>query len=392
MTKPSHETVLMNSSAFIPVAEPDLGPAEEAAVLDAMRSGWVSSIGTYLTQFEASFASFCGTRHAACVSNGTTAIHLLLIAAGIGPGDEVIVPSLTFVATAAAVIHSGATPVFVDCDPMVGILDIHAVAAAISPKTKAVIAVHLYGHPAQMQALQDLAKKHGLYLFEDAAEAHGAKYKEKTVGACGHAATFSFYGNKVITTGEGGMIVTDDETLITRVRFLRDHAMDPKRRYWHPEIGYNYRMTNLQAALGTAQLKRFDEITDKRQRVLDLYRSSGISEQFGIKFNPREEWASPIPWLVCAVFPKETASFLPMICSALKESGVDSRPYFHPLHEMPPYINFRRVAADGGHNLIQSVTLSSRGINLPSSGGLTENDIYFITTTLISAIEKTCCH
>src|SRR5690606_35085504 len=189
---------------FIPVAEPDIGAAEEAVVVSAIRSGWISSIGAYITEFERDFAAFCEVKHAVCVSNGTVAIHLLLVAAGIGQGDEVIVPSLTFVATAAAVLHAGATPVFADCDPITGTINAEAVRRAVSPRTKAISAGPLYGDAADMEPLQEIAREHDLRLFEDAAEEHGAKYRGKAAGGLGDAATFSFYGNKIITTGEGG--------------------------------------------------------------------------------------------------------------------------------------------------------------------------------------------
>lgn len=371
---------------FIPVAEPDLGAAEEEVLLDAIRSGWVSSSGRYITEFERSFAIFCNASHAACVSNGTVAIHLLLTAAGIGPGSEVIVPSFTFVATAAAVVHAGAVPVFVDCDPYTGTMDPRAVTLAVTERTKAIIAVHLYGHPAEMTPLRAIADANKLLLFEDAAEAHGALYRNRVVGSLSDAATFSFYGNKVITTGEGGMITTSDKLLDTRIRFLRDHAMDPSRRYWHPEIGYNYRMTNLQAALGTAQLKRFEEITKKRRTVLDRYRSANL-ERFGVRLNAKAEWAVPIPWLVCAIFDVERGNDVDRVVAALRNDGIDSRPFFIPLHEMPPYANYPRFAADGSPNLNETISLSSRGINLPSSGNLSDQCIERIISTLTSVLK-----
>jgi perosamine synthetase len=375
----------MNHPRIIPVAEPDLGPAEEQAVLDALRSGWVSSLGAHINRFEETFALFCNACHAATVSNGTVAIHLLLVAAGIGPGDEVIVPSLTFVATAAAVIHAGAVPVIVDCEPLIGTMDPAAVAAAVSPRVKAILAVHLYGHPAEMDALREVADRHGLFLFEDAAEAHGALYRGKVVGGLGHASTFSFYGNKVMTTGEGGMIVTNDVALDDRIRFLRDHAMDRDRRYWHSEVGFNYRMTNLQAALGTAQLGRISEITARRQAVLDHYRNAGL-ERFGLLINPKADWATPVPWLVCAVFPQELAPRVEEIRAGLRRDGVDTRPYFIPIEQMPPYSGYRRVAADGGDRLAGSATLAARGINLPSSGSLSEGDVAAVCALLAKAI------
>ncbi|MBX3010284.1 MAG: DegT/DnrJ/EryC1/StrS family aminotransferase, partial [Caldilineaceae bacterium] len=225
---------------FIPIYEPTLGEAEEALVLEAVRSGWISSNGKYLREFEERFAAFCGAAYGVSTNNGTTALHLVLHALGIGPGDEVIVPALTFVASANAVRYTGATPIFADVDPVTWTLDPAAVAALITPRTKAIMPVHLYGHPAPMPALQALADQHGLLLVEDAAEAHGAQVGDKRTGVLGQAAAFSFFANKVITTGEGGMVTTNDATLAARCRMLRDHAMPPERRYWHDEIGFNY--------------------------------------------------------------------------------------------------------------------------------------------------------
>jgi perosamine synthetase len=359
---------------FLPVAEPDLGPLEERYLLDAFRSGWISSLGPYIKRFEEDFALFCGVKHAVAVSNGTVALHLALVAAGIGSGDEVVVPALTFVATAAAVRHAGAEPVFVDSESEIGTLDPAAVERAMGPKTKAILPVHLYGHPADMDPILALAREKGLLVIEDAAEAHGAKYRSRTVGSMGHLSTFSFYGNKILTTGEGGAVVTDDDALAARVRFLKDHAMDPQRRYWHPEVGYNYRMTNLQAALGCAQLERFTELTANRQRIVELYRSA--FEGSTVAINPAEPWAVPVPWLVCAMLPQGTTrDERDVLIASLKEHGVDSRPYFHPLCNMPPYAECRRVGARGGPTLPVAEDLSARGLNLPSLTKLTPDDV-----------------
>lgn len=349
---------------FLPVAEPDIGALEEAYVLDAVRSTWVSSLGPYIERFETDFARFCDVRHAVAVSNGTTALHLALLAAGVGPGDEVIVPALTFVATAAAVRHAGAEPVFVDSEPEIGTMDPVAVARAVTPATKAIIPVHLYGHPADMDPILDLANRRGITVIEDAAEAPGAAYKDRRVGSMGHMATFSFYGNKILTTGEGGAVVTNDEGLAARVRFLKDHAMDPKRRYWHPEVGYNYRMTNVQAALGCAQLERFSELTAKRQAVIDQYREALNGS--GIAVNPSRAWASPVPWLVCAVLAEGTTrAQRDVVLHDLKGLGIDSRPYFHLLSEMPPFRDDRCVGREDAR-LPVAADLSARGANLPS--------------------------
>ena len=240
----------------IPVAEPVLGEEEIDNVMAAMRSGWISSLGAFIPEFERDFAAFSGAAHGVAVANGTVALHLALVAAGIGPGDEVLMPSLTFVATANAVRYCGATPVFVDSEPRPGSSIPPPSRRKITPRAKAIIPVHLYGHPCDMDPILAIAARHGLIVIEDAAEAHGARYRGRPVGALGAIGCFSFYGNKIITTGEGGMCLTNDPALAERLRLLRDHGMDPKRPYWHEIVGFNYRMTNLQAAVGVAQVKK----------------------------------------------------------------------------------------------------------------------------------------
>lgn len=369
--------------SFIPIAEPDIGEAEEKYLLDAYRSGWISSLGNYLERFETSFSSYCGAQHGVAVSNGTVALQLALLAAGVGVGDEVIVPSLTFVATAAAVLHTGAKPVFVDCEPEIGTMDPAAFECAITPKTKAVIPVHLYGHPADMDEIMSVAARHNLVVIEDAAEAHGARYKGKLVGSIGHMATFSFYGNKILTTGEGGMVLTSDDRYATKIRFLKDHAMDPSRKYWHPEVGYNFRMTNLQAAIGCAQLERVDDLLEKRRFVVDCYKKE-LTETPSVLVNPRRGWAEPVPWLVCAILPKGTTrEQRDCLIKDLRARGIDSRPYFNLASDMPPYVSFRTPG-----DLHVSSDLSARGLNLPTSTMLTAESISFICGNFIELVEK----
>jgi len=370
----------MNSvKSWIPVAEPDIGVLEERYLVQAFRSGWISSLGEYITAFERSFAEFCEVEYGVAVSNGTVALQLALLAADIGPGDEVIVPPLTFVATAAAVKHVGATPIFIDCEPQIGTMDPSALRSAITSHTKAVIPVHLYGHPADMDPIMEVADKYGLIVIEDASEAHGARYKGRKVGSIGHMATFSFYGNKIITTGEGGMVVTSSRELASRIRFLKDHAMDPARRYWHQEVGFNFRMTNLQAAIGCAQLERFEEIVDKRRAVLDAYRDA-FREENEIDINPVRPWAEPVPWLVCALLPSKLAGAKrDSLMLALKSELIDSRPYFNLLSDMPPY---RRKLIDVPRYRDYPVArrLAMRGLNLPSSTKLTREAIFRIVS------------
>lgn len=357
---------------WIPVAEPDVGALEEEYLLRAFRSGWISSLGEYVTSFEKSFAVFCGARYGESASNGTVALQLALLAAKIGPGDEVIIPPLTFVATAAAVRHVGATPVFADCEPLIGTISPDAVERAITSRTRCIIPVHLYGHPADMDPIMELAHRHSLVVIEDAAEAHGARYKGRRVGSIGHMGIFSFYGNKLITTGEGGMVVTDDSEYSSRIRLLKDHAMSADRRYWHEELGFNFRMTNLQAAIGCAQLERYDEIVRKHQAVVETYREALANDERVI-INPSMPWAEPVPWLACLQLSSRFAcSGRDALMEFLRSEGIDTRPYFNLLCDMPPY---RKKESDNRDHPIAR-ELAMRGLNLPSSTTLTRENIF----------------
>ena len=281
---------------FIPVAEPEIGEKEKEYVRDCLDSTWISSLGKYISQFEGGFARFSGAKYGVAVCNGTVALHLALKALGIGPGDEVIVPDLTFVATPNAVAYTGAAPVLVDSDDKTWNIDPKKLEKKITRRTKAIIPVHLYGHPCDMDEVMGIANKHKLFVIEDAAEAHGAEYKGKKVGSFGNVACFSFYGNKIITTGEGGMCVTNDERLAERMAFLKDHAMDYSNKYYHPETGFNYRMTNVQAAIGLGQLERIDEIIRKKIANARLYNEL-LSSVKGITTPPAAERAQKDYWL-----------------------------------------------------------------------------------------------
>ena len=354
---------------FIPVYTPVLNGREEKYVLDAVRSGWISSLGSYVTRFEEAFARFCDVPHAVSVSNGTVAIHLALHALGIGPGDEVIVPSLTFIATANAVHYTGATPIFADVDPVTWCIDPADVQRRITPRTRAILPVHLYGHPAPMAALQALADEHELLLIEDAAEAHGAEIAGRRVGGLGRIATFSFYANKIITTGEGGMLTTADEALAARCRMLRDHAMPPDRRYWHDEVGFNYRMTNLQAAVGVAQMERIDSFIRRKREIAALYRE-GLAGIPGVTFAAELPGCTNVYWMVSALVEAPYALSRDALIPALRTHGIDSRPFFHPLDTLPPYLSAepRPVAQH----------LSRCGLNLPSSPALTDAQVTYV--------------
>jgi perosamine synthetase len=318
---------------FLPVSQPSLGLREEALVLDAVRSGWVSGIGPYVEQFEGMFAEFCGATYALAVCNGTAGLHLALAALGVGRGNEVIVPDLTFVATANAVAYTGATPVLADVDPDTLCIDPASVEARLTDRTKAIIPVHLFGHPADMDPILELAAARGIAVVEDAAEALGAEYKGRRVGGLGCCGIFSFYGNKVMTTGEGGMLVTNDRLLYERAQRLHGHSMSSSRRYWHDEIGFNYRMTNLQAALGVAQMERIDAFLERRRQVMAWYEAA-IPARPGIRLNRVKNWAKSAYWMVCLEVDSFDEDRRQSFMVGLKDKGIETRPYFCALSSM----------------------------------------------------------
>lgn len=353
------------SNSFIPISKPFIGAREKELVLDALDSGWVSSIGKYIDEFETNFARYCGTEYALAVSNGTTGLHLALAALGLQEGDEVIVPDLTFVATANAVAYTGAVPVLAEIDPDTLCIDPASVKSLITDRTKAIIPVHLYGHPADMDALTEIAEAQGIVLIEDAAEAHGAEYKGRRVGGFGKCGVFSFYGNKVITTGEGGMLTTNDRAFYQCAKRLRDHAMSPQRRYFHEQIGFNYRMTNLQAALGVAQLERIDDFLGRRTEIMDWY-NSGIAITDSVRLNRVKNWAKSAFWMICLEVDWLDETRRDAFMQALRARGIDTRPYFCPLSSMPMYKQ---------QPLPVSAHKSQIGINLPSFFDLPRKDV-----------------
>jgi perosamine synthetase len=350
------------------VAQPVIGELETRYVLEALKEGQVSSRGRFVTAFEDQFAAMAGARYGIATCNGTCALHLALLAAGIGPGDEVLVPSLTFVATANAVRYVGATPVFVDILPNYWGIDPDQVSQKITAKTRAIIPVHLYGHPVEMDSIIEIARENGLSVIEDAAEAHGATYKGRPVGALGTAGIFSFFGNKIMTTGEGGMLVTNDALVAERARQFRDHGSDPEIRYWHPVIGYNYRMTNLQAALGLAQLEQLDGFLARKREIADLYHRI-LGAVPGLVPQSEETWASPVHWMVSLLVKPGRGVSRDTLMQALKEKNIETRPFFHPMHTLPPY----RGPDAGPCPVAEEV--ASQGINLPSGVPLTDQDV-----------------
>lgn len=354
----------------IPVAEPDIGKDELESVIEAVKSGWVSSKGPFLEKFEKEFSSYIGVNCGVAVSNGTVALHLALVALGVRYGDEVIIPTLTFAAVANAVLYTGAKPVLTDSHPDYWCIDPSKIEEKVTKKTKAIIPVHLYGNPCDMDPIMKIAKDYGIYVIEDCAEAHGAEYKGRKVGTFGDIACISFYGNKIITTGEGGMCLTNDKTLDREMRLLRDHGMDFEKRYWHEIIGFNYRMTNLQAALGTAQLRRIDNFIERKRKIAKLYESF-LKNVYGITPHPKMLWAENVYWLYSILIDDERYEMSrDKLIDKLAENGIETRRFFYPAHLMPPYKNY---AANDQFPIAEK--LSSSGINLPSSVKLTDEEI-----------------
>jgi perosamine synthetase len=368
---------------FIPVSAPVLNGNERKYVLDCLDTTWISSNGKYIEQFEKSFAEFCQTKHALSCCNGTVALHLALMALGLSPGDEVLVPTLTFVATANAVTYCGARPVFLDSDPDTWNLDVSTIASKITPRTKGIVAVHLYGNPVDMDALMSLAKKHGLWVVEDAAEAHGAEYRGKKVGSYGALSSFSFYGNKIITSGEGGMVVTNDSTLALKVSRLKGQGMDPDHRYWFPIIGYNYRMTNIAAALGLAQLENVDISIQRRNEIAQWYQEE-LSEVAGLEFQKAQENSKPVNWMFTILLNESLQFSRDSLMKYLLNHNIETRPVFYPMHILPPYKSSNNVS-----KFPIADRIASRGINLPTWGGLTRDDIQYICQTVRTGLKET---
>jgi perosamine synthetase len=369
---------------LIPVAAPIIGEREIAYVTDALRSGWVSSIGPYLDRFEEAFARYTGARHAIAVANGTVALHLALHALGVGPGDEVILPDLTFAATAHTVLQTGATPVFADVSEATWCLDPRAVERALGPRTKVIVPVHLFGHPADVPALAEMARPRGVHLLEDAAEAHGAAIGGKKAGALGDVGAFSFYGNKLMTTGEGGMLTTSDDALARRCRFLKDHGMSPARRYYHTELAFNYRMTNLQAALGLAQLEQLEEFIEKKRRILGWY-AEALEGVPGVTLNPEARGYRSVFWMISVVLGSEVRRSRDEVCAMLRARGVDTRPFFVPMSALPHLAGLRAVSASGA-GCPASARLSDRGFNLPSGCGLSRDEVARAAGALVEVL------
>lgn len=362
----------------IPVYEPVLGEHVEHNVLQCLKTNWISSKGQFIDQFEHAFADWTGSKFADSVSNGTVALHLALLGLDIKAGDEVIVPTFTYIASVNAIAYVGAIPVFVDSLETSWQIDPADIERKITPKTKAIMAVHLYGQPADMHTIMAIADKYGLKVIEDAAEAFGSKIGSQHVGTFGDVATYSFFGNKTITTGEGGMVVTNDEVLYKRMKKLKGQGLAGTKEYWHDEIGYNYRMTNICAAIGLAQIGEADSILDKKRMVAQWYRE-GLEGLPLTVFWETDDCTSSF-WMNCISV--NDGSLRDALRQALADNGVETRPAFYPAHTMPMYSQY----ALSSYPIADK--LSKSALNLPSSPALMEEDVLFICQVIKSFFNK----
>lgn len=356
---------------MIPVYQPSLKGNEKKYVDECLDTSWISSKGRFVSEFENKVADFLGVKHATATCNGTVPIHLGLLALGIKPGDEVLVPSFTYIASVNPIVLVGATPVFVDCLTDTKQIDPDDIERKITDKTRAIIVVHLYGHPADMDRICEIAKKHNLYIIEDCAEAFGSKYKGKCCGTFGDVATFSFFGNKTITCGEGGMAVTNSDEIFAKLYKYKTQGVSSFKEYWHDAFGFNYRMTNIAAAIGLAQLERIDEIFAKKRQIADWY-YDGLKDLFGDKLSMLREHGDVISsyWMVTLFC--NTEEDRNSLRAFLKESGIETRPTFYPVHTMPIYEHIKT------NNLSVTEKVALCGMNVPSYPELIQDDVMFI--------------
>jgi perosamine synthetase len=365
----------------ISIAAPVFNGNEKKYLNECIDTGWVSANGRFIKEFEKKFAEYCGCKYAIACCNGTVTLHVILAALGIGPGDEVIMPTLTYIATANAVKYCGGTPVFVDSEKGTFNMDPKKIEEKITEKTKVIMPVHLYGLPADMDPIVEIAKKHNLVVVEDAAEAHGAEYKGKRVGAIGKVGSFSFFGNKIITCGEGGMIVTDDKELYDKMVLLKAQGVSPEKRYWHNMVAYNYRMTNMQAAVGLGQLERIDWHLGQRKRIAELYKKylKGFEEYMVLQEEPAG--CKSVYWMSNVILQPKVKKQRDQVMAEMEARNIEMRPVFYPMHIMPPYY-------DETVNCPVAEEVSARGISLPSHALLTEDDIKYICESMKEIVKE----
>ncbi len=370
---------------MIPVCVPLLNGRELEYVEDCVRTNWISSKGRYVDEFEKRFSAYCGTKHGITASNGTASLHLALASIQLKEGDEVIVPAFTMISSVFSIIYCRAKPILVDSEPDTLNMDVSQIEEKVTVKTKAIMPVHIYGHPCDMDNINRLARKYGLYVVEDAAEAHGAEYKGKKAGGIGDVGCFSFYANKIITCGEGGMIVTNNDEIADRARRIKDLSFEKgkERVYLHSEVGYNYRITNLQAAVGLAQFERIDELADMRRRNARLYNDL-LANVKGLRLPVEKSWAKNVYWMYSILVEPEFGTSRDELMKSLAKKGVETRSFFIPMHRQPV---FREMHLFEDENYQVADDISRKGLYLPSSSGLKTDEIQYICESIIE-IEK----
>jgi perosamine synthetase len=365
---------------MIPVNEPLIGEKEIEYVLDCLHTGWISSSGKYLESFEQTWADYCGMRFGIAVSNGTTALQVAVACIGLQPGDEVILPTFTIISCAQAITYNGGTPVLVDSEPRTWCMDVSQLENRITPRTKAIMPVHIYGHPVDMDVITSLAKQHGLLVIEDAAEAHGAEYLSgreaanpewRRCGGLGDISVFSFYANKLVTTGEGGMVLTNDPQIAEQARSLRNLCFKRERRFYHTELGHNFRLTNLQAAIGLAQIERMPETIAKKRWIGETY-TQRLKHIQGIQLPIEEPWARQVYWMYGLVLDESTNLEAVEFARRLLAEGIETRPFFLGMHEQPV---FTTMGVFNGERYPVAERIARQGLYLPSGLTLTEEQI-----------------
>ncbi|MBI5481611.1 MAG: DegT/DnrJ/EryC1/StrS family aminotransferase [Deltaproteobacteria bacterium] len=369
---------------MIPVCEPLLSEAARRYVDECLRTGWISSAGRFITEFEERWAAYCGMDHGVAVSNGTAALELALEALDLTPGDEVILPTFTIVSCALAVVRARATPVLVDSDPVTWCLDVAQLRARIGPRTRAIMPVHIYGHPVDMDPVLELARAHGLTVVEDAAEAHGATYKGRRVGGLGDLSCFSFYANKIISTGEGGMVLARRVEHADRLRALRNLCFGAERRFVHAAAGHNYRLTNLQAAIGVAQVESIDEHL-RRKRWMGRAYSDRLRGLAQLTLPAEAGWARSVYWMYGVVLADDVGYDAAEFARRLRQEGVETRPFFVGMHEQPV---FRERGLFAGERYPVAERLSRRGLYLPSGLTLTEAQVEAVSQAVRQVLER----
>lgn len=368
----------------IPVNEPLLNGNEKKYLLECIETGWISSEGAFVSLFEEKFAAKVGRKYGVAVSNGSAALELAVAVLNIGLGDEVIIPTFTIISCAAAIVRAGAVPIVIDCDPDTWNMDVNQIEAKITSKTKAIMIVHIYGLPVDLESVLAIANKYELKIIEDAAEMHGQTYRGLPCGSFGDVSTFSFYPNKHITTGEGGMLVTDNAELATRCRSLRNLCFQPQQRFVHEELGWNFRMTNLQAALGLAQLERLDEFVIRKHRMGRKY-TELLADIPGLQLPmTKTDYANNIYWVYGLVLKDEVQLSVSEIMMYLKQHNIGSRPFFWPMHEQPV---FRKMGLFNNETYPIAEKISRRGFYIPSGLALTEEQLQRVVIILREALE-----